>query len=500
MTHKRGIRLEITKQLSGRAAETIAQWIGCYGVVWNCKVAENKAAYKEYLKRRADDQSCEPPKADQKAAHFQTESRPWLSEVPSQIRRNAAAKWREAMQAGYQGIRAFPTFRKASDKKNCYVTSELFEVVETESEIRIGIKKRPKRKPFCWLRFDRSRCELGSPNSVWLRRQGARFWISWSYAVERELVPPEQVLSEVDSLAPKEQDAAVLGIDMGVAVPVALSTGAMMGFDGTESRAMIRHEKRIRRLNKQTARQRRAAKREQRKCGSNYRQAKHALGDRHARRGNLRKNAAHRLSRRLAEEPATRVIVAEALNIKGMVRKPKAKKDPETGRWLRNGAKAKAGLNRAVHNIGWGSILDKLEYKLAERGKLLVRLDPKNSSRECEQCGHTAAENRKTQADFSCVACGYAANADTNAARVLKGRFLKQLNAGTFAIKAKTAKRIAPRKHNREADRAAVSLCMAQQACGADVRPPVNGGCGCEAGSRRGDPRQAGVSSGSSPL
>lgn len=493
---KRGIRLEITNQLDSVTAETIAQWVGCFGVIWNCKVAENKAAYESYRQGLAD-----KPAPDQKAAHFQTDERPWLRDVPSQIRRNAAAKWREAMQAAFQGIRSFPRFRGAGSKKNCYVTNELFETRETETEIHIGLKERPKQKPFCWLRVEKNQAEVGPPNSLWLRRRGRRFWVSWSYPVQRESRPSKEILAEVAELRGDKQDAAVIGIDMGVVVPVALSTGAGMGFAPKEARAMRRHEKRTRRLNKAAARKRRAAQRDQRKCGTNYRHTKQALGDTHARKANLRRNAAHRISKRLADEPATKIVVAEKLNIKGMVLTPKAKKDPESGRWLRNGAKAKAGLNRSILNIGWGSILDKLRYKLEERDKLLVQIDPKHSSQECEKCGHTTPNNRQTQALFACVACGHAANADTNAARVLKGRFLSQLNAGTFALKAKTAKKIAPRRNKREADRTAVSPCqLARSACGADVRPPVFGGSGCEAGSPRGDPRQAGACSGSSVL
>ena len=48
MRQQRGIRVEITAQLGNDAATTIAQWIGCFGVVWNCKVAENKALYGAY--------------------------------------------------------------------------------------------------------------------------------------------------------------------------------------------------------------------------------------------------------------------------------------------------------------------------------------------------------------------------------------------------------------------------------------------------------------------
>jgi putative transposase len=500
----RGIRIEITSQLNEAAATMIAQWIGCFGVVWNCKVAENKTAYRAYLAARGNDATAVRPKLDRRVSHFQSEERPWLRIVASQIRRNAADKWREAMQAGLQGLRGFPTFRKASDKKNCYVTNELFDVVETDAEIRVGLKERPKRKPFCWLRIEKPHAELGAPNSLWLRRRGARFWISWSYCVEREIKAPEMILSEVAALEPADQDAAVVGIDVGVKAPVATSCGETLGADPAEARALRRHEKKVRRLNKAAARKRRVATRERRKCGNNYRNTKQKLGDHHARRANIRRNVAHRISKRLAEEPTTRVVVAEALNIKGMVRKPKAKRDPETGKWERNGARAKAGLNRSILNVGWGSILDKLKYKLEEREKLLVRIDPKHSSQECEKCSHTSPDNRKTQAEFVCVACGHGANADTNAARVRKGRFVQQLRAGTFALKAKTAKKIAPRRKpsSQEADRIAVSLhpTAVQHACGADIRPLAKSGSGCEAGSRRGDPRQAEACLGSSVL
>ena len=432
-----------------------------------------------------------------------TDERPWLDAVPSQIRRNAAAKWHEAVQAGLRGIRSFPTFRRAGDKKNCCVTGELFEVAKTDTDLRIGIKDRPSHPPFCWIRIECSR-ELGAPKSFWLRRQGGRFWISWSYTFEREVATPQAILAEVGALGAAEQDVAVLGIDMGVKAPVTTSSGTMLGFTPQEARALRRHEKKVRRLNKATARKRRAARREQRPCGTNYRRAKQRLGDRHAHRANVRRNVAHRISKRLADESQTRIVVAEQLNIKGMVRKPKAKRNEATGKWERNGARAKAGLSKSILNVGWGSILSKLEYKLEERDKLLVRLDPRRSSQECEKCGHVAAENRKTQAEFACVACGHAANADTNAAKVLKSRFLTQLRAGTFAPKAKTAKKVALRRKqaSKEADRVAVSLrpTGTKHACGADVRPLIKSGSGCEAGSRRGNPRQAGACSGSSAL
>lgn len=67
----------------------------------------------------------------------------------------------------------------------------------------------------------------------------------------------------------------------------------------------------------------------------------------------------------------------------------------------------------------------------------MLGVSPQWSSQECAACGHTAAENRPRQAEFACVACGHADNADVNAARVLKARGIAQLLAGVPVRKPK---------------------------------------------------------------
>jgi len=57
-----------------------------------------------------------------------------------------------------------------------------------------------------------------------------------------------------------------------------------------------------------------------------------------------------------------------------------------------------------------------LQYKAALAGVPLRLVDPRNTSRTCSVCGHCAKENRKSQASFYCVQCGYTDNADRNAA------------------------------------------------------------------------------------
>ncbi len=57
-----------------------------------------------------------------------------------------------------------------------------------------------------------------------------------------------------------------------------------------------------------------------------------------------------------------------------------------------------------------------LAYKLEERGGTLVRVTPAFTSQTCSACGAIDARSRESQAAFECVACGYRAHADVNAA------------------------------------------------------------------------------------
>ena len=74
----------------------------------------------------------------------------------------------------------------------------------------------------------------------------------------------------------------------------------------------------------------------------------------------------------------------------------------------------KAGLNRCILDQGWGMFREQLEYKMKWAGGILIAVPAYNSSRTCPNpdCGHISADNRKTQAKFKCVSCGYENNAD----------------------------------------------------------------------------------------
>jgi putative transposase len=53
-----------------------------------------------------------------------------------------------------------------------------------------------------------------------------------------------------------------------------------------------------------------------------------------------------------------------------------------------------------------------LEYKQVWRGGSVIAVPAMYTSQTCLDCGHRCKDNRKTQAGFACVECGFAANAD----------------------------------------------------------------------------------------
>jgi putative transposase len=226
----------------------------------------------------------------------------------------------------------------------------------------------------------------GTPKAITLRREGRRWWVT----IRCVDVP-------ADPLPPTGRQ---VGMDLGVQVLVATSDGALLLNERFGARAAGR-----------VAAAQRALAHKQR--GSQHRRRaveRVAAAHRHVR--NCRTNALHQLSRRLVDDYD--LIVHEKLAVENLVRRPRPRPDG-TGGYQPNGAAAKAGLNRCIHDAGWGHLLAMISYKAESAGRTVIAVDPRNTSRRCAHCGHVAAGNRRG-AVFRCLGCGHEAHADTNAA------------------------------------------------------------------------------------
>lgn len=124
-------------------------------------------------------------------------------------------------------------------------------------------------------------------------------------------------------------------------------------------------------------------------------------------------------------------IAHEDLRIANMTKSPAPRPNGEGG-YLPNGSAAKAGLNRSILDAGWGVFINVLHAKAESAGRTIVAVNPANTSRTCPVCGHCAAGNRVTQADFACLSCDYTGHADVvGAMNVLRaGLALQSATAG----------------------------------------------------------------------
>lgn len=73
---------------------------------------------------------------------------------------------------------------------------------------------------------------------------------------------------------------------------------------------------------------------------------------------------------------------------------------------------------------GWSfyELRNYIAYKAKLAGIPVVLVNPKNTSRECFECGHIAKENRKSQSEFECVNCSHTDIADINASKIIARR------------------------------------------------------------------------------
>ena len=83
---------------------------------------------------------------------------------------------------------------------------------------------------------------------------------------------------------------------------------------------------------------------------------------------------------------------------------------------IRERVRARRSQRATLHSWSFLQLGQFLAYKAQRAGVLLVRVDPRNTSRQCPACGHTDKHNRPSQSVFLCRSCGFSGLADHIAA------------------------------------------------------------------------------------
>lgn len=136
----------------------------------------------------------------------------------------------------------------------------------------------------------------------------------------------------------------------------------------------------------------------------------------HEKVSRQRKDFLHKISKKYVNK--YRAIYHENLNIGGMKRRPKKKQDEE-GHYLQNGSSRKAGLNKSIGDVAWGTFFKLLKYKAGEAGRTVIKVDPRYTSQKCSQCGELVPKTLAVR-EHICPSCELTIDRDFNASVNIK--------------------------------------------------------------------------------
>jgi putative transposase len=296
----------------------------------------------------------------------------WLSDAPVHPLQQAL-KDLERAYANFFARRAdFPRFKKKGRNDGFrYPDPEQIHLDRANGRIFL-----PK---LGWLRYRNSREALGRVRNVTVSQSGGK----WSISVQTE--------REVEE--PLHPSDTMVGIDMGIVRFATLSDGTFYAPLYSFKRQEPRLAKAQRALSRKT------------KFSNNWKKAKARVQKIHARIADARRDYLNKTTTTISKNHA--IVCIEDLKVRKLS-KSAAGSIENPGRNVR----AKSGLNRLILDQGWFEFRRQLEYKQAWRGGLVIAVPPGNTSRTCPACWHVSADNRRTQARFACVVCGFEENAD----------------------------------------------------------------------------------------
>ena len=192
---------------------------------------------------------------------------------------------------------------------------------------------------------------------------------------------------------PKTGDS--VGIDVGIENFATLSTGEVIGNPQYRRKAERCLKIAQRKVSKKKLR------------GLNRRKAARVLARKHLKVANQRRDFFHKVSNQLIREFDS--IAVEDLNIKGMVKNHH--------------------LAKSISDAAWGAFISILSSKAESAGRKVIKVSPQFTSQDCSQCGDRVKKSLAVR-EHRCIACGFVAHRDHNAAINIKDRAGLLVRAG----------------------------------------------------------------------
>ncbi|MFW9596294.1 MAG: RNA-guided endonuclease InsQ/TnpB family protein [Macromonas sp.] len=378
---------------NGQQVRQLRRFAGACRFVFNKALALQQERHAAGEKRFTYAQLCQTLTAWKKQPELL-----WLNEAPSQPLQQALRSLERADINFFEKRAAFPRFKKKGQSES-FRYPQGFQLDQANGRIFL-----PK---LGWMRLRLSRPVLGTLKNVTVSLRAGKWFVS--IQTEREVEPPVP------------QATSAIGIDMGIARFATFSDGDFL----EPLNSFKRHQVRLARYQRRMARKT--------KFSSNWKKAKAKVQQLHARITNCRNDFLHKATAAISQNHT--LVCIEDLQVGNMSKSAKGdSKKPGKN------VKAKTGLNRSIMDQGWYEFRRQLMYKLEWSGGMLVAVPPHNTSRTCPCCGHISPDNRRTQAQFLCVQCGYQNHADVVGAMNILERGLRLLACGEDVRRAKVAR------------------------------------------------------------
>ena len=293
----------------------------------------------------------------------------WLKDCYSQVLQQSLKDLESAFKNFFQKRSGFPKFKKKGLKES-FRFPQGCKLEQQNNRLYL-----PK---IGWIRYRNSRDVVGEIKNVTVSRKCGKWYVSIQTEFEMETPRP---------------NGGEIGIDMGIVRFATLSNGEH--FEPINA---------FKNLKGKLAKLQRQLKNKV-KFSRNWQKLKAKIAKLHHKIAHCRKDFLHQTSSKISKNHA--VVYVEDLQVSNMSKSARGTAE-EHGK----NVKQKSGLNRSILDQSWFEFRRQLAYKLAWNGGHLIAVPPQNTSRTCPCCGHTAKDNRQTQADFECVGCGYTENAD----------------------------------------------------------------------------------------
>jgi putative transposase len=183
---------------------------------------------------------------------------------------------------------------------------------------------------------------------------------------------------------PLEKTGKVVGIDLGVEKLVTTSDGVVI----ENPKVFDKVEKRIKILQKSLSRKKKGSR--------NYEKVRKKLAKIHEHVKNLMNDYIHKVTSWLVEQYSE--IYVEDLDVKDMVEDSNSKT-----------------LRKHILHANFSRFMSYLSYKASRAGRRVVKVNPKNTSKTCTECGYVKKDLTLSDRVFSCPKCGWVTDRDYNA-------------------------------------------------------------------------------------